>query len=58
MLYYYLLAKYVDSKLRSGNKSMNDDELDSVLDNVLILFRYIQGMIVYLWLRLGVFHDL
>ncbi|CAG8562028.1 588_t:CDS:10 [Paraglomus occultum] len=42
-----LIAKYVDSKLRSGNKSMNDDELESVLDNVLILFRYIQGKDIF-----------
>lgn len=37
------VAKYVDSQLRSGNKEFTDDEMDSLLDKVMVLFRYIHG---------------
>ena len=37
-----LLAKYVDSKLRSGNKSGNEMEMEQLLDQIMILFRYLQ----------------
>ncbi|OZJ04946.1 hypothetical protein BZG36_01755 [Bifiguratus adelaidae] len=39
-----MIAKYLDSKLKSSNKDVADDSFDRVLDQVLILFRYIQGM--------------
>ncbi|RUP46331.1 hypothetical protein BC936DRAFT_147076 [Jimgerdemannia flammicorona] len=42
-----LLAKYLDSKLRSGNKTATDEELETILDRVLILFRYIQGKDIF-----------
>ncbi|RUS21786.1 hypothetical protein BC937DRAFT_91460 [Endogone sp. FLAS-F59071] len=42
-----LIAKYLDSKLRSGNKTATDEELETILDKVLILFRYIQGKDVF-----------
>ncbi|ORZ12473.1 ubiquitin-protein ligase, cullin 4 [Lobosporangium transversale] len=42
-----LVAKYLDLRLRSGNKDLTDEELESTLDRVLILFRYIQGKDVF-----------
>ncbi|KAF9580330.1 Cullin-4A, partial [Lunasporangiospora selenospora] len=42
-----LVAKYIDLRLRSGNKELSDEELESTLDRVLILFRYIQGKDVF-----------
>ncbi|KAK9764784.1 hypothetical protein K7432_007437 [Basidiobolus ranarum] len=42
-----MIAKFVDSKLRSGNKTATDQELESILDSVLILFRYIHGKDVF-----------
>ncbi|KAF9277765.1 Cullin-4B [Mortierella alpina] len=42
-----LVAKYLDLRLRSGNKDLSDEELESILDRVLILFRYIQGKDVF-----------
>lgn len=35
-----LIAKYLDVKLKSGNKSMTDQELETVLHQALVLFRY------------------
>ncbi|EPQ27340.1 uncharacterized protein PFL1_05262 [Pseudozyma flocculosa PF-1] len=35
-----LIAKFLDVKLRSGNKTMTDDELERCLDEALVLFRY------------------
>ena len=34
-----LVAKYIDSKLRSGNKGGGDEELETILDGVLVIFR-------------------
>ncbi|GAM25543.1 hypothetical protein SAMD00019534_087180 [Acytostelium subglobosum LB1] len=42
-----LLAKFVDSKLRSGNKGVTESELEDSLNKSLILFRYIQGKDVF-----------
>ena len=42
-----LIAKFLDSKLRSGNKSGSEEEMESMLDRVLLLFRYIQGKDVF-----------
>ncbi|CAJ0646551.1 12347_t:CDS:10 [Entrophospora sp. SA101] len=42
-----LIAKYVDQKLRQGNKSMNDTEMEHMLNEVLVLFRYIQGKDIF-----------
>jgi hypothetical protein len=39
-----MAAKYIDGKLRSGNKESTEEELDLVLDKVLVLFRFIQGV--------------
>mmetsp|Transcript_21859 Transcript_21859/g.74292 ORF Transcript_21859/g.74292 Transcript_21859/m.74292 type:complete len:749 (+) Transcript_21859:229-2475(+) len=42
-----LVAKFVDAKLRSGNKGSTDEELEGTLDRVLTLFRFIQGKDVF-----------
>ncbi|XP_053563740.1 LOW QUALITY PROTEIN: cullin-4A [Bombina bombina] len=42
-----LLAKYVDSKLRSGNKEATDEELERILDKIMIIFRFIHGKDVF-----------
>ncbi|KAJ8513066.1 hypothetical protein OPV22_003500 [Ensete ventricosum] len=42
-----LIAKYVDEKLRAGNKGTSEEELESILDKVLVLFRFIQGKDVF-----------
>ena len=36
-----LIAKYIDSKLRAGNRGASEEELDAQLDKALLLFRYI-----------------
>uniref|UniRef100_A0A7S3REU1 Cullin-4 n=1 Tax=Strombidinopsis acuminata TaxID=141414 RepID=A0A7S3REU1_9SPIT len=38
-----LLARYLDSKLRAGNKGSSEDEIESCLDKAMTLFRYIDG---------------
>jgi cullin-4 len=38
-----LIAKFLDARLRSGNKTMSDQELEHVLNEALILFRYTHG---------------
>ncbi|CAO1635500.1 unnamed protein product [Parajaminaea phylloscopi] len=35
-----LCAKYLDAKLKSGNRTMTDEELERCLDEALALFRY------------------
>ncbi|KAH9820498.1 Cullin [Melampsora americana] len=42
-----LIAKYLDQKLRQGNRSMTDVELDQCFNHVLILFRYTQGKDIF-----------
>lgn len=37
-----LIAKFLDEKLRAGNKGTSEEELESTLDKVLVLFRFIQ----------------
>uniref|UniRef100_A0AAY4EUY0 Cullin family profile domain-containing protein n=1 Tax=Denticeps clupeoides TaxID=299321 RepID=A0AAY4EUY0_9TELE len=39
-----LIAKYVDSKLRAGNKEATEEELERILDKIMIIFRFIHGM--------------
>ncbi|KAI6221399.1 CULLIN-2 domain-containing protein [Aphelenchoides fujianensis] len=38
-----LIAKFMDSKLRLGNKECSEDELDVIMDNVIVLFRFVDG---------------
>eukprot|EP00271_Cylindrocystis_brebissonii_P008559 TRINITY_DN22947_c0_g1_i1.p1 TRINITY_DN22947_c0_g1~~TRINITY_DN22947_c0_g1_i1.p1 ORF type:complete len:827 (-),score=185.08 TRINITY_DN22947_c0_g1_i1:668-3148(-) len=42
-----LIAKFIDARLRAGNKGTSDEELEGVLDRVLVLFRFIQGKDVF-----------
>lgn len=42
-----LIAKYIDSKLRSGNKEATEDELEETLDQILVLFRFVHGKDVF-----------
>uniref|UniRef100_A0A4W3IHG1 Cullin-4A n=1 Tax=Callorhinchus milii TaxID=7868 RepID=A0A4W3IHG1_CALMI len=42
-----LIAKYVDSKLRAGNKEATDEELERMLDKIMIIFRFIHGKDVF-----------
>eukprot|EP00250_Pteridium_aquilinum_P020546 c24859_g10_i1 orf=422-2893(-) len=42
-----LIAKFIDGKLRAGNKGTSEEELENTLDRVLILFRFIQGKDVF-----------
>lgn len=40
-------AKYVDMKLRSGNKEATEEELEQILDKIMVLFRFIHGKDVF-----------
>ncbi|XP_067949254.1 cullin-4B-like [Watersipora subatra] len=42
-----LIAKYVDVKLRAGNKELSEDELERTLDKIMVLFRFIYGKDVF-----------
>ncbi|CAA7042773.1 unnamed protein product [Microthlaspi erraticum] len=42
-----LIAKFLDEKLRAGNKGTSEEELENILEKVLILFRFIQGKDVF-----------
>lgn len=42
-----LVAKFVDSKLRTGNKGGSEAEVEALLDRVMVIFRYIQGKDVF-----------
>ncbi|KAK4052424.1 hypothetical protein OIV83_002226 [Microbotryomycetes sp. JL201] len=37
------MAKFIDQKMRSGNKALDDDELEHLFGDVLFLFRFTQG---------------
>lgn len=42
-----LIAKFVDSKLRAGNKEATEEELERILDKIMIIFRFIHGKDVF-----------
>ncbi|XP_071950198.1 cullin-4A-like [Antedon mediterranea] len=42
-----LVAKYVDSKLKTGNKEATEEELERLLDKILVIFRFIHGKDVF-----------
>jgi cullin-4 len=42
-----VIAKYVDSKLRAGNKESTEEELEKILDKIMVLFRFIHGKDVF-----------
>ena len=50
-----LTAKYVDSKLRAGNKEASEEELEKLLDKIMVLFRFIHGknITMFRWLVLS-----
>ncbi|MBA0723407.1 hypothetical protein Golax_003987 [Gossypium laxum] len=39
-----LIAKFLDEKLRAGNKGTSEEELEGTLDKALVLFRFIQDI--------------
>jgi len=41
------LAKFIDEKLKAGNKASTEEELEYSLDKALALFRFIQGKDVF-----------
>lgn len=41
------LAKFIDSKLRAGNKEATEEELERLLDKIMVLFRFIHGKDVF-----------
>lgn len=42
-----LIAKFVDSKLKAGNKKSTEEELEKLLDKIMVLFRFIHGKDVF-----------
>ena len=42
-----LIAKYIDSKLKTGNRGGTEEELETTLDRALMIFRYISGKDVF-----------
>ena len=34
-----MIAKFVDSKLRSGNKEASEEEMERILDKIMVIFR-------------------
>ena len=43
----WFTAKFVDGKLRAGNKEATEDELERLLDKIMVLFRFIHGKDVF-----------
>lgn len=42
-----MIAKFIDQKMKLGNKAMSDEDLDKVFGQVLRLFRYCQGKDIF-----------
>jgi len=42
-----MIAKFVDSKLRAGNKEASEEELEKLLDKIMVIFRFIHGKDVF-----------
>lgn len=42
-----MIAKYVDSKLKAGNKEASEEELERLLDKIMVIFRFIHGKDVF-----------
>lgn len=53
----FFAAKFVDGKLRAGNKEATEDELERLLDKIMVLFRFIHGKDVFeaFYKKVGVF---
>jgi cullin-4 len=46
-VFFACVAKFVDSKLRAGNKESTEEELERLLDKIMVLFRFIHGKDVF-----------
>jgi cullin-4 len=46
-VFFVCIAKFVDSKLRAGNKESTEEELERLLDKIMVLFRFIHGKDVF-----------
>ena len=44
---FVVTAKFIDSKLRAGNKEATEEELERLLDKIMVLFRFIHGKDVF-----------
>lgn len=42
-----LIAKFVDNKLRSGNKETTEEDFEKMLDKVMVIFRFIHGKDIF-----------
>lgn len=42
-----MIAKFVDSKLKAGNKEASEEELERLLDKIMVIFRFIHGKDVF-----------
>lgn len=42
-----MIAKYLDNKLREGNKKCSEEELERLLERIMVLFRFIHGKDVF-----------
>lgn len=45
-----LIAKYADYQLRGGvteRTSLSDDQLDSIMDKIIVMFRFLQGKDIF-----------
>ena len=42
-----LIAKFVDSKLKAGNKEASEEEMEAILDKIMVIFRFIHGKDVF-----------
>lgn len=42
-----LIAKFVDLKLKAGNKEATEEELERLLDKIMVIFRFINGKDVF-----------
>lgn len=46
-IFFIISAKFVDCKLRAGNKEATEEELERLLDKIMVLFRFIHGKDVF-----------
>eukprot|EP00095_Tigriopus_kingsejongensis_P003490 maker-scaffold875_size86197-snap-gene-0.15 protein:Tk03490 transcript:maker-scaffold875_size86197-snap-gene-0.15-mRNA-1 annotation:"PREDICTED: cullin-4B-like" len=42
-----LIAKFVDTKLRAGNKEATEEQMEMILDKIMVIFRFIHGKDVF-----------
>ena len=42
-----MIAKYIDTRLKSGNKESSEEELEKLMDKVMVIFRFIHGKDVF-----------